>query len=90
MDDPHFTQLLGVAGVTPADRHSSTVLSGHSRDATLLREQERRRFCNRDLKMALDPGSTDRLLELKLSGAAGLHDDAVLEKAKNAWKIPLD
>ena len=85
MDDQHFTHLLKLAGVTPADRHTSTVLSGRSRDATLLHKQEWRRFCDRDLKMALDPGSTDDLLELKLNGAAGVHDDVVLEKAKNAW-----
>jgi hypothetical protein len=79
MDDPHFAKLLDVAGVTPADRHLSTVLSRRSRDAAPLYEHERRRFCDRDLEMALDPGSTDRLLELKLGGAMRPHDVAVLE-----------
>ena len=85
MDDAHFTHLLKLAGVNAADRHLATVLSGHSRDAAPLEEHERRRFCDRDLEMALEPGSTDRLLELKLRGAARPHDGTVLEKAKNAW-----
>ena len=50
----------------------------------LGRSPARRCRLDRDLEMALEPGSTDRLLELKLRGARP-HDVKVLEKAKNAW-----
>ena len=54
MDDAHFIHLLKLASVNAADRHLATVLSGHSRDAAPLEEHERRRFCDRDLEMALE------------------------------------
>jgi hypothetical protein len=85
MENAHFDRLLSLAGVNPVDRHIAVVLNGQSRDPSLLQQQLWRRFCDRDLKMAVDPRSTAELLQLKLERKGVEDDGAVWEEAKNAW-----